>query len=394
MESRKLVLFGAGKIGRSFIGQLFSRSGFEVVFIDIDARLISALNENNEYKVIIKSETGDEEIWVKNVRGIHGSKINKIAKEIAECDLMAISVGQKAFPHIVPAIAEGVKLRYSRRPDDPLDIILAENMRNAASAVGQKIDELLLEDIDLDEYLGLIETSIGKMVPIMTKAEVEKDPLLVYAEPYNTLILDRAGFKNGVPEVDGLAPKNNMTAWVDRKSFIHNLGHAAAAYYGNVKYPELIYLYELMAKKNVFEVTRKTMVQSANVLLKAYPDDFNKSDLVAHIDDLIDRFGNKALGDTVFRVGQDLYRKLGPNDRIAGAIRLAVQHQMPFNRILHILACSLAFKATDEQGTRNDSDIKFSLEANQGISHVLESICKLDCKTFPQVHATANNIVF
>jgi mannitol-1-phosphate 5-dehydrogenase len=43
----------------------------------------------------------------------------------------------------------------------------------------------------LDEYVGLIETSIGKMVPIMPEKELERDPLMVYAEPYNTLIVDR-----------------------------------------------------------------------------------------------------------------------------------------------------------------------------------------------------------
>ena len=33
--NKKMVQFGAGNIGRSFIGQLFSRSGYEVVFVDI-----------------------------------------------------------------------------------------------------------------------------------------------------------------------------------------------------------------------------------------------------------------------------------------------------------------------------------------------------------------------
>ena len=40
----KLVLFGAGKIGRSFIGQLFSRGGYEVVFIDVFKPVIDELN--------------------------------------------------------------------------------------------------------------------------------------------------------------------------------------------------------------------------------------------------------------------------------------------------------------------------------------------------------------
>ena len=43
-EAGKLVIFGAGNIGRSFIGQLFSRAGYEIVFIDIDPIILNELN--------------------------------------------------------------------------------------------------------------------------------------------------------------------------------------------------------------------------------------------------------------------------------------------------------------------------------------------------------------
>ena len=72
---KKLVLFGAGKIGRSFIGQLFSRSGYEVVFVDINETVIHELNEKHRYKVVIKSDS-EETIWVENVRGVMGSDKN------------------------------------------------------------------------------------------------------------------------------------------------------------------------------------------------------------------------------------------------------------------------------------------------------------------------------
>jgi mannitol-1-phosphate 5-dehydrogenase len=55
----KIVIFGAGRIGRSFIGQLFSRSGFEVVFVDINEELISRLNSDKQYKVVIKDNSGE-----------------------------------------------------------------------------------------------------------------------------------------------------------------------------------------------------------------------------------------------------------------------------------------------------------------------------------------------
>lgn len=386
MEFKKLVLFGAGKIGRSFIGQLFSKAGYEVVFIDINERVITALNRLSRYRVIIKSDEGDEVIWVENVRGVLGSDTDKVIEEVSSAGIMAMSVGQNAIPHITPLIAKGLELRNEKHPGIPLDIILAENLRDAAKVVSGELKKHLSLSFDLEKNVGLIETSIGKMVPIMPENLMKEDPLLVLAEPYNSLILDKKGFKNPIPDVDGLAPKDNMPAWVDRKSFIHNLGHAAAAYYGYLKYPAMIYLYEIMAKKDVYETARSTMLQAADILMKHYPGEFTKDDLIEHADDLLHRFSNKALGDTVFRVGQDLYRKLGPEDRLIGALKLALKYKLPYDKILYIIACAVDFKATDEQGTRTESDRKFSKEAELGISHILEHVCKLDKDKYPEIH--------
>ena len=393
MESKKLVLFGAGKIGRSFIGQLFSKAGYEVVFIDINEKVIEALNRLGRYRVIIKSDDGDEVIWVENVRGVLGTDTDKVIEEVSTAGIMAMSVGQNAIPHITPLIAKGLELRNNNYPGSPLDIILAENLRDAASIVGDELKKHFSSSFDLEKNVGLIETSIGKMVPIMPESLMKEDPLLVLAEPYNSLILDKNGFKNPIPDVKGLAPKDNMPAWVDRKSFIHNLGHAAAAYYGYLKYPGMVYLYEIMSKKDVYETARSAMLQAADILMKHYPGEFTKEDLIAHTDDLLHRFSNRALGDTVFRVGQDLYRKLGPEDRLIGALKLALKYNMPYDKILQIIAYAVEFKATDEQGSRSESDKKFSKEAELGISHILEHVCKLDKNLYPEIYREIQNMI-
>ncbi len=50
----KLVQLGAGNIGRSFIGQIFSRAGWEVVFVDIDSAVIDELNRKRRYTVEVR----------------------------------------------------------------------------------------------------------------------------------------------------------------------------------------------------------------------------------------------------------------------------------------------------------------------------------------------------
>jgi mannitol-1-phosphate/altronate dehydrogenase len=53
-KKKKMLQFGAGRIGRSFLGQLFSLSGYEVVFVDIDQEIVKEINRKKEYRIVVK----------------------------------------------------------------------------------------------------------------------------------------------------------------------------------------------------------------------------------------------------------------------------------------------------------------------------------------------------
>ena len=376
-EARNIVIFGAGKIGRSFIGQIFSRSGYAVVFVDINSVLIHALNQRNEYRVIIKSEAGDRVLLVKNVRGIVLEDTENIVRELTGSRLVALCVGQQGLPVAIPVLAKALIERRCLIGDQPIDFIVAENMRDADQFLKKELERYLPADFPVDETVGLVETSIGKMVPIMSQKDMQEDPLQVFAEPYNTLVVARKAFKNPVPLVKDLEAKDHIKAWVDRKLFIHNLGHATAAYLGYRQYPGFTYMYEVLDDPGILKVTRETMLQSADILMALYPGEFTVSQLSEHVDDLLHRFRNKALGDTVFRVGCDLYRKLGPSDRLVAPIKAAIRLHKPFNLILASLDAALSFRARDEQGKYLPADEKFFTELSLGRSHILHQVCQL-----------------
>jgi mannitol-1-phosphate 5-dehydrogenase len=376
---KKLILFGAGKIGRSFIGQLFSRGGYEVVFVDVDKELIDELNRKKLYRVIVCEEAGNEELVIRNVRGIHAEEKEIIMHEIAGSSLMATAVGKSNLESAIKLMAAGINFKRQNGIDPRTDIILAENVRNASDVVRDLLISQIHDREFVENNIGLIETSIGKMVPIMSREDMENDRLAIYAERYNTLILDKKGFKNPIPAVEGLAPRENMKAWVDRKSFIHNLGHAAVAYYGYIKFPGRKYLFELLRDKEIYQITRNTMLQSAEALICEYPGEFTIKSLTDHIGDLIRRFSNRSLADTVFRVGMDLYRKLGYEDRLVGAIRMAKRHNLSFDKISFILACGMHFRSTDDSGKLHPADADF-IEKYQFAQpeKILREVCGMD----------------
>jgi mannitol-1-phosphate 5-dehydrogenase len=377
-DDQKIVIFGAGKIGRSFIGLLFSRAGFEVVFVDIDNNLIDEINRAGQYKVVVKNDPGDEFLNIENVRGVSLEDPDKIISELAGAEISALSVGQQGLPDTIPLIAKALSLRRKLYGKRPLDFIIAENMRNSDQYLKAGLSSYLPDDYPLEELVGLVETSIGKMVPIMSQNDLEEDPLQVFAEPFNTLIVAKDGFKNPIPIVADMDPKDNIKAWVDRKIFIHNLGHATAAYLGFKKHPGAVYICEVLDDSEIFFAARNAMLQSADILMSLYPGEFTYTQNEAYIDDLLFRFRNKALGDTIFRVGCDLYRKLSPEDRLVAPIKAAICLNKPYNLILNVLLASISFRAKDEHGKFFSADENFFSEAREGISHILRNICKLD----------------
>ena len=370
IDSQKMIIFGAGKIGRSFIGQLFGCAGYKVIFVDIDQKMVDLLNEKKTYRVVIKGDK-ESEIRVPNVEAISSLDTIKVTQNIADAGILAVSVGKNALAKVAPIIAAGLQIRYKQHPNAPLDIILAENMLDASGFLKEKLSENLPSSYPINELVGLVETSIGKMVTIMPLSELQKDTLVVFAEPYNTLIVDQKGFKSPIPEIKGLAPKANIKAWVDRKAFIHNLGHATAAYYGFYKHPEATYMYEILDDPEVFEFTRATMTQSAAILQVAFPSDFTLTDLTDHIDDLLKRFRNKALQDTIFRVGQDLPRKLSANDRFMGAIHLAQKVGMPHDKIIKAMSYGFCFRAKNEEGNRYLPDVDLTKSLSRNFKSIL-----------------------
>ena len=394
-EVKKILVFGAGRIGRSFIGQLFSHAGYEVVFVDVDRMLIARLNERKAYPVmILDSQHPDEErtIQVRNITALHSDEEEKIISQIEEADVMATSVGKNGLSGLTGILDKGIRSRYNRYPGNPIDIILAENVRDA----GDFLRSALLQGgagYPVEAYVGLVETSIGKMVPIMTLEQTAADPLAVYAEPYNTLILDGGAFKNPVPAVPGLSPKDNMKAWVDRKIFIHNLGHAALAYQTNFHFPDLVYTWEALEIPALHDKTRETMLQSAVILQRMYPDEFDRGMLVDHTDELLMRFANKALGDTIFRVGCDLPRKLGRDDRLLVPLLAGISLDLPCDLILEAWVRGCNFKAAGENGQEIEGDRKFRLEYGLDYRRILQEHCHLSSSDHPDLYHSLTQMI-
>ena len=314
----KAVMYGAGNIGRGFIGQIFSQSGYELCFIDVAEPVIEAINREGRYPVRILSGETSEDIWIEGVRAINGRNEEAAAEAIACADIMATAVGVRVLPFIAPVIAAGLRKRFASSPVKPLNIIICENLIDANKVLEELVKKHLnaAEQKLFNENVGLVEASIGRMVPIQTEEMQDGNPLRICVESYSFLPVDKAAFRGEIPSLKGMRPFMDFDFFIKRKLFVHNMGHAICAYLGMIRGDS--YIYEAASSGGILYIAQNAMMESALALSAKYNAPIQ--DLHYHIRDLLRRFTNRALGDTCARVGGDTVRKLGSNDRLIGAI--------------------------------------------------------------------------
>jgi len=372
MLLKRAVHFGAGNIGRGFLGQLYCESGYATVFIDVESEVVDALNSRGSYTVDLVSDEGTETRTISAVSAVHASDPDKAAVTLAQASIASTAVGMHALPHIAPVIAASIPLRFSDPHAQPLDIILCENIHDGEAHMRALVRKHLPADWHqvLDEKVGFVEASIGRMVPTRTRAQQEADILAVAVEPYCELPVDAHAFRGALPPVKHLLPTANFKGYVERKLFVHNLTHAATAYLGYRR--GYTYISEAIRDAEVRKSVEGAGLESCRALVQKHGLDAES--LESHRQDLIRRYHNRALADQVERVARDPRRKLGRDDRLIGAMLLCLDQGIVPDSIASVTAAALTY---DNPVDPVALELQKYLRAS-GLDAVLKDICRID----------------
>ncbi len=335
------IIFGAGNVGRGFLGQLFSESGHEVVFVDVDEPLVRGLAQRGRYTIRLVDNEWLEEVTVAPVAALLAGDTDAVAQAVATARIAATAVGVRALPFVAPVLAAGIAQRAAAGVDAPLNIIVCENLKDAAATLRGMVKQHLPASLHpyLCDHIGFVDTVIGRMVPPLTPELRAADPTLILVEPYKVLPVDRSGWLGPAPQVVGLDLCDNFPAYTARKLYIHNCGHAVLAYLGHLAGHE--YGYQALSDPSIRPWFEAALGESKAGIVAAHGVD--PAWLDAHIADLTQRFANRALGDTILRLGRDPLRKLGPEDRLVGAARLAERAGIAPNALARAIAAAYHF---------------------------------------------------
>ncbi len=366
---KKAVHFGAGNIGRGFLGQLYSQSGWRTVFVDVDPAVVAALNTRHAYQIDILGPRSYK-VDVGNVSAVDGRDLAAVAREIADADFIGASVGVNALPKAAPALAKGLEARAAGKRA-PVDVLVCENLLDAARILREQVLAQCSEASRkyVETCVGFVGSVVSRMAPIVAEEARRQDPLYVGVEEYAILPVDKRAFAAPIPDIKGMEPVENLHALEERKLFTHNCGHALCAFVGYKA--GLEFIWQVVSEPELRQRVLEGLWESGEAqILK---QGFTRPQHEAHIANLLDRFGNRQLGDTVYRVARDPIRKLGRRDRLVGAALLAMEYRVMPRRLVQGIVLALRYdEPKDEKAVELQSLIR-----EKGIEAVLASVCGL-----------------
>lgn len=336
----KALHFGAGNIGRGFIGKLLADAGVEVTFADVNQTVLDLLNSRKSYSVHVVGEQERVE-RVNNVSAVNsGSEV--AAALIAEADLVTTAVGPQILAKIAGTIAKGLVLRHQQGNVQPLNIIACENMVRGTSQLKQHVFAALPQDEQawVEQHVGFVDSAVDRIVPPADSS----DPLEVTVETFSEWIVDQTQFKGQPPAIAGMELTDNLMAFVERKLFTLNTGHAITAYLG--QRAGLQTIRDAILDPAIRRVVKGAMEESGAVLIKRYGFDADKH--AAYINKILGRFENPYLHDDVERVGRQPLRKLSAGDRLIKPLLGTLEYGLPHANLIQGIAAAMSYRSEQD----------------------------------------------
>jgi mannitol-1-phosphate/altronate dehydrogenase len=351
----KILIFGAGAIGRGFLANKFSSEKYELSFVDKNQNLIKKLNNKKFfYTALIK-------------------KNKYILKKIFLKKAFHISEEIKINTYDVVFCCVGPNQCYE----------IASKFKNAKLVLSCENDKSTVEGIKNLSNNKNVFFAIPDVITSNTASPnlLNKDDLMIITEN-GELILERNKKVSFLKEAKKVSQRSFKMHWY-AKFFIHNAPHALLAYLGWLK--NYKYIHEAMKNKNISKIVKGSMREISSALIKTKMVD--KKFVLMYMRKELNRFSNKLLFDPISRVAREPIRKLSAGNRIVLSLRLALFNSLPpINTALGVKAALQYFDKNDDQSIYL-KNLRSSLSENEILQKIsgielddpLNSFCTSRC---------------
>ncbi|MDZ5710675.1 mannitol-1-phosphate 5-dehydrogenase [Jeotgalibacillus haloalkalitolerans] len=356
--------FGAGNIGKGFIGYLLSKNGYEVCFVDVNQQMIDHINSHNRYDVELLSDDRRIET-ISPVSALNSiTQKDAVIERIVSADVITMSVGVQNLSKVAGVLAEGLKKRAAANRKN-INVMANENAINASSTLRKEVAEHLTQE-EMNEictFTAFPNTAVDRLA-LSRQSESGEIPMV---EPFYEWVIDQSEkVDDGLPGLQGVTYTQDLTPFIERKLYIVNMGHAAAAYLGHLKgYPTIR---ETLENTELEALVKGAMKEAAGYIVQTFQADPNELD--QFIEKTVGRFKNPHVSDDVKRVGRAPVRKLGSRERLVHPTVSLFEKGHPVENLTEAIAAGFLFNAPEDE----EAEKLQALIAENGIEKAVQII--------------------
>lgn len=351
----KAVHFGAGNIGRGFIGAVLQDAGYFVTFADVNQTILDSLLSAGQY-VITELDHEAKTTTHKNFNALNSlTQVSELIREISEADIVTTSVGAGILPRLAATISAGIDARTGR---DPLVVMACENAINATDILQQAIQK-----INPGSHNAVYcNTAVDRIVPKQAEG-LEPN---VSVEPFCEWVIDKTNLEGIDLKIPGASFVADLMPFIERKLYTVNTGHLTVAYLGQLNGCETIS--QSLAKPEVLQFTKRVLEETSKALTMKHG--FDPQQHAGYVEKTLSRLANPAIDDDVERVGRQPLRKLSRSERLIGpAAYLAEQGVIPIN-LLGVIGAALRFESESDPEVAQLQELLKSLDSESLVIEV------------------------
>ena len=331
----KAVHFGAGNIGRGFVGLILHDAGYELVFADVNTELIDALHASSSYRVL-EVGAGASIRTVDNYRALNSATNEAdVVAEIATAEIVTTAVGPNILRFVAPLIAKALAARSNDLP--PLAVMACENALNATDLLKAEVEKADLGGLEKAVFAN---TAVDRIVP----AQAEGAGLDVTVETFFEWAIESKPFGGAAPVIPAAHFVDDLAPYIERKLFTVNTGHATTAYHGFIAGATSIS--EAIAIPSVLAEVRAVLGETSALLVAKHG--FDLAVQAAYLETNLERFANPHLTDTVDRVGRQPLRKLSRHERFISPAAELIQGGTEPSALVRTIGAALRFDVAED----------------------------------------------
>lgn len=389
MTLKRALVFGAGKIGRGFIGHLLHRAGHRLTFVDPARPLVDELNRKGAYPLFVLGAPEKDEV-IGGIRAIALGDDAAVTRAVAEHSLFATAAGGANLESVGAALGRGLLARHRAGDTSPVNVIICENYKDPAAIVRRAVESQGVSDPAFVAWsrksLGIAESQVLRSCIEPTDAQRAADALSIQVQDWWTLPCDADAFRGPVPEVPGLAPRRNFQNELIRKVYTYNCSNATISYLGFLRGHHM--LHEAANDPDILAVAERVYDETGAALIAEFG--FDPAEQKALQSLAISKYQDRRIADPIERNGRDAARKLSPTDRLVGPANLAIKHGGRPEALALAIAAAAHYTLSNDPGTQRVAAVL----RNSGLTGVLaefahagpdSTLAKLVLKAAPQL---------